>query len=253
MLRPKTAQNTSAGTIGKTPPVGPVRPTSRAPWPSWNTTTSAPNAAADREQVQQHGLHRHEQRAEADEERHERREHDGRDHAAEAALSRGLVVRAEGGQPSHGEPRPGKARDRPGVDTPQVTCEPDARAPVLVLARDHLEQEGLALLGEESSAWRPLGRTPPPGARPACRRWRARRAGCGTSARRRRADRRRAPRRASGSPSSPRPRAPGPRRAGTRRPAARRARRAFPLSRDPARRGPTPSPPAASSRGARRG
>ena len=46
MLSPNTIANTSRGTAGKRPPVGPARPTQAAPCPSWNTRTTAPNAAA---------------------------------------------------------------------------------------------------------------------------------------------------------------------------------------------------------------
>ena len=46
MLKPNTVQNTRIGTTGNTPDKGPDSPNSRAPKPSWNTSTTAPNAAA---------------------------------------------------------------------------------------------------------------------------------------------------------------------------------------------------------------
>ncbi len=46
MLSPNTMQNTMTGRAENTAPSGSVTPSRRAPWPSWNTSVSAPNAAA---------------------------------------------------------------------------------------------------------------------------------------------------------------------------------------------------------------
>ena len=45
MLRPNTTANTSTGTTTNTAEVGPSRPKTDEPKPSWNTRTMSPNVA----------------------------------------------------------------------------------------------------------------------------------------------------------------------------------------------------------------
>ena len=76
MLRPNTMQNTSSGTAAKMPSSGPASPSSRAPWPSWNTSTTTPSAASDGEEIERDRLQRHEHRFEPDRKGEQRPDHD---------------------------------------------------------------------------------------------------------------------------------------------------------------------------------
>ena len=58
---------------------------SEEPWPSWKMNTTIPNAAAERDEVQDHGLDRQHDRAERPGEQDQRQDHDEREHVREAA------------------------------------------------------------------------------------------------------------------------------------------------------------------------